>query len=77
MPLPERAGDGLGTVASRARIVQEYFRKELEAFNHSHVDRGPGVPHDSLGYEIRREVTKALEDLISLVAEAAAEESGI
>ena len=77
MPLPERAGDGSGTVTSRARIVQEYFRKELESFNHAHVDRGPGVPHDSLGYEIRREVTKALEDLIALVAEAAAEDSGI
>ena len=77
MPLPERAGDGSGTVASRARIAQDYFRKELESFNHSHVDRGPGVPHDSLGYEIRREVTKALEDLIALVAEAAVDESGI
>jgi hypothetical protein len=65
------------TPVERAQKVEQYFDSELRNFNQAHVNLPAGTPHNTLGFEIRREVNAALHELISLIDASVIESPGI
>ena len=76
-PNPMRAGSAEMTPVERAQKVEQYFDSELRNFNQAHVNLPAGTPHNTLGFEIRREVNAALHELISLIDASVIESPGI
>ena len=66
-PDPERAGDHSMTVDQRRSKVIEFFDAQLKTFDENVVNLPLGKKHDTLVWELRREIKAALNELVRMV----------
>jgi hypothetical protein len=68
IPNPKRAGDSSMSWEERKEAVIKFFNRELQWFEDSVVNLPFGKKHDTLVWELRREVKSALQELIRMVS---------
>jgi hypothetical protein len=67
VPNPKRAGDSSMSVEARKEAVNAFFRSELDSFERKVVNLAINKKHETLVWELRREVNSALKELIRMV----------
>ena len=77
VPAPERAGSASSTPEARRIAVLAFFKNERKEFDKNCVDLPPGKRHDSMAWELRREIFAALDELIRMVEEVQVSGSGV
>jgi hypothetical protein len=65
-PDPERAGTQSMSTDERRSTVVQFFQAELRAFEESVVNLPLGKRHDTLVWELRREIKSALNELVRM-----------
>jgi hypothetical protein len=67
-PDPDRAGNEVMTVDERRSKVIEFFNDQLKSFEQDVVNIPLGKKHDTLVWELRREISSALKELVRMVS---------
>jgi hypothetical protein len=67
IPNPKRAGEFSMSWEERKESVIAFFNAELLRFEDSVVNLPPGKKHDTLVWELRREIKAALNELVRMV----------
>ena len=76
VPKASRAGDSSMSVQERKDAVIKFFQEELKTFQNKVVTLSIGKKHETLVWELRREVTAALNELIRMATSIEETSSG-
>jgi hypothetical protein len=69
-PNAEVAGDRSMTVDERKQLAINFFEAELRSYRHNVMDIPLGKPHTYHSWQLRREIVKALTDLIDMTTKS-------